>query len=133
MTIDTADIVLISVVFTIATLYLLSRRLLARQQIVLQEVARDDASPVEDDCEAELVESDEANDVWQDAVNELLLGETSEGQLIIEYRKTLLAMWDKVDPYYAKELANELLSEVLRIGNRSRCYSFRRFVKSLGK
>lgn len=104
-----------------------------QQQIVLQEVERDEVPHLDGDCEAELFQSDEANKIWQDVINDLLASEISQNQLLAEYSKTLIAMWDKIDPFYAEELAMEPFSEVLRMGNRSRKYSFRRFVKSLGK
>lgn len=79
------------------------------------------------------LDTEEVWEEWENRIYALQFPITPEDMLLSEYRKAFLALWDLVDPHFSERLAQDPISEILRLGNRSRKFSFRRFCLQLGK
>lgn len=69
--------------------------------------------------------------IWQAEISRLCQSETFEMDLLSEYKRLALRLYDEVDPYYSEEVAGYKISMILRMLGKTP-YSFRRFCKALG-
>lgn len=110
---------------------------LATRRLLGPPPGEDDESLGESDedftAEEELAENEEVRELWAERIAGYRVPLMREDDLLPEWRKLFLDLWDIIDPHFSEKLASSPLSEVLLNGNYTRRFSFRRFCKQVGK
>jgi hypothetical protein len=69
--------------------------------------------------------------IWQAEISRLNQSGIFEENLLAEYRRVALRLYDEVSPFYSEKVAEYKTSMILRMLGKTP-YSFRRFCKALG-